>query len=76
MAAIAADFAKAIRGELNQSLDVHHGLELQRLIAAVQRSIAAGTPVQTPRAGRSNRAQRSTLAAPIQPAESPMTGEK
>jgi predicted dehydrogenase len=48
MATIAADFAGAVRGELLQPLDVHHGLELQRLIAAVQRSIAAGRPVETP----------------------------
>jgi predicted dehydrogenase len=38
---ITDEFARAARGEFRQSLDVHHGVHLQRLLAAVAASIAA-----------------------------------
>jgi predicted dehydrogenase len=37
--AIADEFARAVRGEFRQPLDVHHGVHLQRLVAAVAESI-------------------------------------
>jgi predicted dehydrogenase len=45
MAAVAADFARAIQGDVPQPLDVRRGVMLQQLIAAARRSIATGTPV-------------------------------
>ena len=39
---IADEFARAVRGEFRQPLDVHHGVRLQRLIAAVAESIDTG----------------------------------
>jgi predicted dehydrogenase len=39
---IADEFARAVRGEFRQPLDVHHGVRLQRLIAAVASSLEGG----------------------------------
>jgi predicted dehydrogenase len=39
---ITAEFARTVRGELRQRLDVHHGVRLQRLVAAVAESIDTG----------------------------------
>ena len=46
---IASEFAAAIRGDRPQPLDVHRGVQIQRLIAAVARSIETGerAPVGT-----------------------------
>jgi predicted dehydrogenase len=46
-AAIASDFVRTVRGEVNQPRDVHRGVFLQRVIAAVLRSIDTGRE-QTP----------------------------
>lgn len=43
-AEIADQFARSIRGELAQPLDVHRGLAVQRLMAAVDASLATGRP--------------------------------
>lgn len=40
--AIADEFARAVRREFRQPLDVHHGVRLQRLIAAVAESLDTG----------------------------------
>lgn len=40
--AIADEFARAVRGTVRQPLDVHHGVHLQRLLAAVAESIDTG----------------------------------
>ena len=42
---IAAEFACTVRGERPQPLDVHQGVHLQRLIAAVAESIDSKTVV-------------------------------
>jgi predicted dehydrogenase len=42
---IADEFARTVRGELAQPIDVHHGLRIQRILAAVQKSAATGSPV-------------------------------
>jgi predicted dehydrogenase len=42
---IADEFARAVRGEVRQPLDVHRGVRLQRLIAAVAESIDTGDAV-------------------------------
>ena len=36
---IAAEFGRAVHGETAQSLDVHHGVRLQRLLSAVAQSV-------------------------------------
>jgi predicted dehydrogenase len=43
--AITDEFARAIRGEIRQPLDAHHGVHLQRLLAAVAESIDTGAAV-------------------------------
>ena len=43
--AITDEFARAVRGEFRQPLDVHHGVRLQRLVAAVDKSIGTGAAV-------------------------------
>jgi predicted dehydrogenase len=48
--AIADQFARAVRGESGQEIDVHHGVRLQRLLDAVAESIRTGQPA-TPCAG-------------------------
>jgi predicted dehydrogenase len=42
---IADEFARAVRGEFRQPLDVHRGVRLQRLIAAVAEAIDTGVGV-------------------------------
>jgi predicted dehydrogenase len=44
-AAIAAEFVRTVRGEIGQPLDVHRGLRLQHLIAAVTESVGTGRAV-------------------------------
>ena len=43
---IAEDFVRTVRGEIEQALDVHRGVEIQRLIEAVTVSIDTGRPVR------------------------------
>ena len=45
---IAAEFAATVAGELRQPLDVHHGVRLQRLVAAVAEAIDTGDAVAVP----------------------------
>lgn len=51
---IADEFARAVRGEFHQPLDVHHGVRLQHLIAAVAESIDSrdAVSVSEPGTGR------------------------
>jgi predicted dehydrogenase len=49
--AIADEFARAVRGEFRQPLDVHRGVRLQRLIAAVAESIDTGGGVSVSGSG-------------------------
>jgi predicted dehydrogenase len=42
---IAEEFAQTVRGEIAQSIDVHRGVLVQRIIAAAARSITTGGPV-------------------------------
>ena len=51
---IADEFARAVRGEIRQPLDVHRGVRLQRLIAAVAESIDTGRGVSVSGPGPSS----------------------
>jgi predicted dehydrogenase len=41
-ARIAAEFAAAVRGEAHQAIDVHHGVRIQRLLAAAATALGTG----------------------------------
>jgi predicted dehydrogenase len=43
---IAAEFVRAVRGEIAQPLDVHRGVRLQRLLAAADRAIDTAQAVR------------------------------
>lgn len=43
--AIAEEFAQTVRGEVRQPLDVHHGVHLQHLLAAVTEAVESGSVV-------------------------------
>jgi predicted dehydrogenase len=43
---VAIEFARAIRGEHPQPIDVHRGVRIQRLLAAVAESIGTGEPIR------------------------------
>jgi predicted dehydrogenase len=49
--AIMDRFARAVRGEVRQPLDVHHGVHLQRLVTAVAESIRTGDPTLVSESG-------------------------
>jgi predicted dehydrogenase len=44
--AITDEFARAVRGEAEQPLDVRHGLHLQRVLAAARSSVGSGSSVR------------------------------
>jgi len=46
---ITDEFARAVRGEAPQALGVHHGLHLQRILAAAQESVRTGSRSVTTR---------------------------
>ena len=57
---IADEFARTIRRELRQPLDVHHGVRLQRLLAAVAAAAGTGRNVRVPDTeGSTDAAERS-----------------
>ncbi|HEY9483742.1 MAG TPA: Gfo/Idh/MocA family oxidoreductase [Micromonosporaceae bacterium] len=42
--AIADEFARTVRGEFTQQIDAHHGVRIQRMLAAVDESLDTGRP--------------------------------